>query len=386
MNIYSKKQKLKLGLFILAVFMGTGIVWYSGNLVQKLAEREHNRIEIWAESVKELTEIDLDVQISPTLYKILGENTTIPVMLVDDNGTITDYRNISKRALKDSASLYRELNEMKNRHKPIIIEYSLNKKNYVYYKDSVLLSNLFYYPYIQFIVVAFFIMISYLAFSSSRKAEENQLWASMSRETAHQLGTPISSLVAWIEMLKLKGADQNLTEEVQKDVKRLETITERFSGIGSTPVLVKNNIYEVLSNAVSYLKARTSGKIEYVLNFSEHEELIIPLNESLFEWVIENMCKNAIDAMQGKGKISITVYDKKERLTIDIKDTGKGIPKSQYKTVFKPGFTTKKRGWGLGLSLVKRIIESYHSGKVFVKSSEINKGTTFRIMLNKDKV
>ncbi len=386
MNIYSKKQKLKLGLFILAVFMGTGIVWYSGNLVQKLAEREHNRIEIWAESVKELTEIDLDVQISPTLYKILGENTTIPVMLVDDNGTITDYRNISKRALKDSASLYRELNEMKNRHKPIIIEYSLNKKNYVYYKDSVLLSNLFYYPYIQFIVVAFFIMISYLAFSSSRKAEENQLWASMSRETAHQLGTPISSLVAWIEMLKLKGADPNLTEEVQKDVKRLETITERFSGIGSTPVLVKNNIYEVLSNAVSYLKARTSGKIEYVLNFSEHEELIIPLNESLFEWVIENMCKNAIDAMQGKGKISITVYDKKERLTIDIKDTGKGIPKSQYKTVFKPGFTTKKRGWGLGLSLVKRIIESYHSGKVFVKSSEINKGTTFRIMLNKDKV
>jgi hypothetical protein len=383
MNIYSKKQKYKLGLFIIAVFIGIGIVWYSGNLVQKLSVRERNRIEIWAESVKELTEIDLDVQISPTLYKILEENTTIPVMLVDDNGAIIDYRNLSKKAQKDSTALYNELDEMKKKHEPIIIEYSLNKKNYVYYKDSILLTNLFYYPYIQFIVVAFFIVISYLAFSNSRKAEENQLWASMSRETAHQLGTPISSLVAWIEMLKLKDTDPKLTEEVQKDVKRLETITDRFSGIGSTPVLVKNNIYDVLMNAISYLKVRTSSKIEYVLHFSENEETLIPVNESLFEWVIENMCKNAIDAMQGKGKITISVFDKKDRLFIDIQDTGKGIPKTLQKTVFKPGYTTKKRGWGLGLSLVKRIIESYHSGKVFVKSSEVNKGTTFRIVLNK---
>jgi hypothetical protein len=360
MNIYSKKQKYKLGLFIIAVFIGIGIVWYSGNLVQKLSVRERNRIEIWAESVKELTEIDLDVQISPTLYKILEENTTIPVMLVDDNGAIIDYRNLSKKAQKDSTALYNELDEMKKKHEPIIIEYSLNKKNYVYYKDSILLTNLFYYPYIQFIVVAFFIVISYLAFSNSRKAEENQLWASMSRETAHQLGTPISSLVAWIEMLKLKDTDPKLTEEVQKDVKRLETITDRFSGIGSTPVLVKNNIYDVLMNAISYLKVRTSSKIEYVLHFSENEETLIPVNESLFEWVIENMCKNAIDAMQGKGKITISVFDKKDRLFIDIQDTGKGIPKTLQKTVFKPGYTTKKRGWGLGLSLVKRIIESYH--------------------------
>jgi signal transduction histidine kinase len=272
---------------------------------------------------------------------------------------------------------------MKAEHVPFVIEYSRGRKNYVYYKDSVLLTNLFYYPYIQFIVVAFFIAISYLAFSSSRKAEENQLWAGMSRETAHQLGTPISSLVAWIDMLKLKGADEKLTEEVRKDVRRLETITERFSGIGSTPVLVKSNIYEILTNAVSYIKFRTSGKIEYVLNYPENAELLIPVNESLFEWVIENLCKNAIDAMQGKGKITISVLEKKDRLFIDIQDTGKGIPISQYKTVFKPGFTTKKRGWGLGLSLVKRIIESYHAGKVFVKTSEVNKGTTFRIVLNK---
>ncbi len=383
MNIYSKKQKLKFGLFIVAVIIGAGIVLYSGNLVEQLAERERNRIEIWAESVKELTELDLDVQISPTLYKILGENTTIPVMLTDDEGRIIDYRNISDKALNDSISLYSELESMKKEHVPIVIEYSLGRKNFVYYKDSVLLTNLFYYPYIQFIVVAFFIVISYLAFSSSRKAEENQLWASLSRETAHQLGTPISSLVAWIEMLKLKGADEKLTEEVRKDVRRLETITERFSGIGSTPVLVKSNIYEVLTNSVAYIKFRTSGKIEYMLNFTDEETLMIPVNESLFEWVIENMCKNAIDAMQGKGKITISVLEKKDRLYIDIQDTGKGIPISQYQTVFKPGFTTKKRGWGLGLSLVKRIIESYHAGKVFVKTSEINKGTTFRIVLNK---
>jgi len=383
MNIYSKKQKLKLGLFILAVMIGVGIILYSGNLVSKIAEQERGRIEIWAESVKELSEIDLDLQVSPTINKILVDNKTIPVMLLDNNEKIIDYRNITDRHSKDSVSLYRELEVMKEQHDPIIIEYTAGYNNYVYYKDSKLLTNLFYYPYIQIIVVMFFIAVSYLAFSSSRRAEENQLWAGMSKETAHQLGTPISSLVAWIELLKLKESDQNLIIEVQKDVKRLETITERFSGIGSTPVLVKQNLYDVISNSVSYLQSRTSGKVKYVLNYKKNSELLVPLNESLFEWVIENMCKNAIDAMQGKGDIKISVTEKKEKVFIDIQDSGKGIQKSQQKTIFKPGFTTKKRGWGLGLSLVKRIIETYHSGKIFVKSSELNKGTTFRISLKK---
>lgn len=383
MNIYSKKQKLKLSILILAIIIGVGIILYSGNLASKIAEQERGRIEIWAELIKELSEIDLDKQISPTLYKRLEDNKTIPVMLTDDYEIIISHRNLKERITKDSVHLYRELAKMKEQHDPIIIEYTAGHKNYVYYEDSVLLTNLFYYPFIQILVVTFFIGISYWAFSSSRKAEENQLWAGMSKETAHQLATPISSLVAWIELLKLKENDPELIEEVQKDVTRLETITERFSGIGSTPVLVKNNLYEVLNNAVSYLQSRTSRKIEYILNYNKSGELLIPLNESLFEWVVENMCKNAIDAMQGKGKIIISVTEKKDRILIDIQDTGKGISKSNYKTVFKPGYTTKKRGWGLGLSLVKRIIESYHSGKIFVKTSDINKGTTFRIHLKR---
>ncbi len=383
MNIYSKKQKLKLSILILAIIIGVGIVLYSGNLASKIAEQERGRIEIWAELIKELSEIDLDKQISPTLYKRLEDNKTIPVMLTDDYENIISHRNLKDRIMKDSVLLYRELERMKEQHDPIIIEYTAGHKNYVYYKDSVLLTNLLYYPFIQILVVSFFIGISYWAFSSSRKAEENQLWAGMSKETAHQLATPISSLVAWIELLKLKENDPELIEEVQKDVTRLETITERFSGIGSTPVLVKSNLYEILTNAVSYLQSRTSRKIEYILNYNKSGELLIPLNESLFEWVVENMCKNAIDAMQGKGKVIISVTEKKDRIFIDIQDTGKGISKSNYKTVFKPGYTTKKRGWGLGLSLVKRIIESYHSGRIFVKTSDINKGTTFRIHLKR---
>ncbi len=272
---------------------------------------------------------------------------------------------------------------MQKQNEPIVIEYLEGLKNYVYYEDSAVLTNLFYYPYIQILVVAFFIAISYFAFSTSKKAEENQLWAGMSKETAHQLGTPISSLMAWIELLKLKNEDKQLIDEVSKDVKRLETITERFSGIGSVPVLMHHNLIDIVTNSVSYLQSRTSKKVDYILNFDKAGEILIPLNKSLFEWVIENMCKNAIDAMKGKGKIIISLEEKKDRVFIDIQDSGKGIPKSQYKTVFKPGYTTKKRGWGLGLSLVHRIIESYHNGKIYIKNSEIDKGTTFRINLKR---
>jgi len=383
MNIYSRKQRLKTGIFFLAVILGVGILLYTGNLVKKIAEQERNRIEIWAESMRELTGMNLNEAVSPTLYKIWSDNKTIPVMLIDDNNKIIDSRNLNPKRATDTVYLYKELEKMEKQHRPIIIEYAKGQKNYVYYKDSILLTTLMYYPYIQFFIVAFFIGIAYWAFSSSRKAEENQLWAGLSKETAHQLGTPISSLVAWIELLKLKNEDPKLINEVQKDIIRLETITERFSGIGSEPVLIHINLYEVIINSVSYLQARTSKNVEYILNFDKSAEMLIPLNESLFEWVIENMCKNAVDAMQGKGKIIISIEDKKEKVHIDIKDFGKGIAKSQYKTIFKPGYTTKKRGWGLGLSLVKRIIEIYHSGKIFVKNSEIGKGTTFRIVLNK---
>ncbi|NPA68612.1 MAG: HAMP domain-containing histidine kinase [Chlorobi bacterium] len=383
MNTYSRKQRLKFGLFVLAVLLGVGMILYTDDLVNKISEQERNRIEVWAESVRELTRMNLDEQVSPTLYKILGENKTIPVILVDENDNIISYRNIKTGNKKDSSYLRKQLEIMKQQHEPITIKYDEGHRNYVYYKDSVLLVQLLYYPYIQIIIVSFFVAVAYWAFSSSRKAEENQLWAGLSKETAHQLGTPISSLVAWIEILKLKNEDSKLIEEVQKDVKRLETITERFSGIGSAPVLVRSNLYKVLTDSVSYLQARTSKHVKYILNFDKNGELLIPLNTSLFEWVIENMCKNAVDAMQGRGKIIISVEEKKDKVYIDIKDFGKGMPKSMFKAVFKPGFTTKKRGWGLGLSLVKRIIESYHSGKIFVKHSEPDKGTVFRIVLNK---
>jgi len=383
MSIYSRNQKIKLGLFVLAIIIGVGIILYSSHLAKKIAEQERTKIQTWADALKETTETPLEEEISKTLYKITLENKTIPVILLDDSINIIGSRNINKKRAANTTYLQKKLQTMKQQHQPIVIEYDAGHKNYVFYEDSKLLTQLVYYPYILIIVFSFFIGLAYFGFSSSRRAEEDRLWAGMSKETAHQLGTPISSLVAWVELLKMKGMDKNLIEEVNKDIKRLEKITERFSGIGSTPVLVKDNLFKILTNSVSYLKSRTSKKVEYILNFDKNAELLIPINESLFEWLIENMCKNAIDAMKGKGKITISVIEKKDRVLIDIQDTGKGIPKAQYKTVFKPGFTTKKRGWGLGLSLAKRIIETYHSGRIFVKNSEIGKETTFRIVLNK---
>ena len=383
MSIYSRNQKFKLGLFILAIIIGVGIILYSSNLAKKIAVQERTKIQTWADALQETTETPLDEEISKTLYKITLENKTIPVILLDDSLNIIGYRNIKEKKAQDTTYLQKRLQIMKEQHQPIVIEYDAGHKNYVFYEDSALLTNLVYYPYILIIVFSFFIALSYFGFSSSRRAEEDRLWAGMSKETAHQLGTPISSLVAWVELLRMKNMDANLIDEVYKDIQRLEKITERFSGIGSTPVLLKDNLFRILTNSVSYLQSRTSKKVEYILNYDKKGELLIPINEALFEWLIENMCKNAIDAMQGKGKIIISVLEKKDKVLIDIQDTGKGIPKAQYKTVFKPGFTTKKRGWGLGLSLAKRIIETYHSGRIFVKNSEIGKGTTFRIVLNR---
>jgi len=272
---------------------------------------------------------------------------------------------------------------MKAHCKPIKIILSDKLTQYVYYEDSIILTQLTYYPYIQLAVIFLFILVAYIAFSASRRAEQNQVWVGMAKETAHQLGTPISSLMAWIELLKLQKIDKEILVEVTKDIKRLEIVTERFSKIGSDTPLVPVNIVEILNNAINYMQSRTSSKIKFIRNFSDFNELMVPLNPALFEWVIENLCKNAIDAMEGSGTIEVSLYDQMQIIFIDFKDTGRGIPKSKYKTVFQPGFTTKKRGWGLGLSLSKRIIEVYHNGKIFVKSSEMNIGTTFRITLKK---
>ena len=272
---------------------------------------------------------------------------------------------------------------MRSKHKPIEIVLMNGEKNYIYYKDSILLTQLFYYPYIQLSVIILFIFVSYFAFSYSRRAEQNQVWLGMSKETAHQLGTPISSLMAWIELMKIKEESNELIHEVDKDVKRLSTITERFSKIGSSPVLTNENIVSALVNSVNYLKTRSPNKVAYNLHFAGDAEIFIPLNIALFEWVIENVCKNAIDAMDGSGSIDIYLSNDIAHVHIDIKDTGKGITKGNFKTIFQPGFTTRQRGWGLGLSLAKRIVEIYHRGKIFVKSSEIGIGTTIRISLKK---
>lgn len=382
MNIYSRKQKFKFSLFIAALIVGVSSILYSNNLVKKLAKEERTKVELWAQAVKEIQETPIDREVSITLSKMLEYNTTIPVILTDGDGKIITNMNFDPFKVKQKKYLQNQLELMKEQNEAIVINFSEDKKNYVYYKESILLSNLFYYPLIQMFVIGLFIGLGYLAFSASRRAEENQVWVGMSKETAHQLGTPLSSLLAWVEMLKMSNDDTNMVQEVEKDVKRLETITERFSKIGSKPKLVETNLIHVLSESVSYLKSRTSERVKYITHFNK-DSILTPMNVALFEWVIENLCKNAIDAMGGTGSIIIETVEKNDSVIIDISDTGKGIPKSKFKTVFKPGFTTKKRGWGLGLSLTKRIVESYHKGKIFIKSSEINKGTCFRIILKK---
>jgi len=378
----SSGRFFKFSLFIAAILIGAISLWYSNNLVVSLQQEERKKVELWAEAMREIEDVDLDGQISLIVFKIMQENNTIPVILVSENGNIT-HANLDSAKSIDPEYIDKQIEIMKEQHMPIYIEYSEGHYDTLYYKDSIILTQLSYYPYIQFGVVSLFILVSFFAFRSSQKAEENQLWVGMSKETAHQLGTPISSLLAWIEMLKMKDEDSALLHEVEKDVKRLETITERFSKIGSTPKLSQADIIETLKNSITYLRNRTSSRVKYLEHYDLTGPQDIPLNVALFDWVIENLCKNAIDAMGGVGQIDLFVSGNSTQIIIDVKDSGKGINKRYFKSVFKPGFTTKKRGWGLGLSLGKRIIEYYHAGKIYVKSSEPGKGTVFRIILKR---
>ncbi len=356
-------------------------MWYTNRLIEVLSKEERKKVKNWAEAQNTMVQSQSLADALNFIMKIVEYNETVPVILTNDKDSIISTLNLNPQKVTDSKYLRKQLNIMKEQHAPIVIEEG-DIKQYLYHKDSIILTQLFYYPFVQLGIIFLFIIVSYLVFSTSRRAEQNQVWVGMSKETAHQLGTPISSLIAWVELLKLKEKDQTLVTEVEKDVKRLETITERFSKIGSTPVMKPTNINEVLINSVNYLKTRTSNKVKFELNLDD-EENIVPINTALFEWVIENLCKNAIDAMNGNGIIEIKTTDYLQVIYIDISDTGKGLPKSKYKTIFHPGYTTKKRGWGLGLSLTKRIIEQYHKGKIFVKQSEQGIGTIFRIVLHK---
>jgi len=351
-----------------------------------MALEERKNVELWAEATQKLASSDINSNLDITfLVDIINRNTNIPIIIADSLGRIGegDSRNISFTEENKERVLSRELLKMKEQNAPIKISVSETETQYLYYHDSVLLENLKYYPVVQFAVIFLFILVAYLAFSSSRNAEQNQVWVGMSKETAHQLGTPISSLMAWVELLKMQNIDENLIQEFEKDTQRLQKITERFSKIGSVPELLPTDVAETIRSTVEYLITRSSGKVKFIMDFDQQKKCVAPMNASLFSWVIENLCKNAIDAMNNSGTIQLSMAEKNGQIIIDISDTGKGIAKAYYKTVFQPGFTTKKRGWGLGLSLAKRIVENYHKGKIFLKQSEINKGTTFRIILNK---
>lgn len=383
MNIYSKKQYWKFALLLIATLIGISSLWYTNKLIKELSKEERKKIELWAEGMKHMANNENPDADLSFVFEVIRNNETVPVILADEKDNIIYSRNIDSTKTNDKAYMRHQLETMKKQNEPIEIIISNNIKQYIYYKDSLILTQLFYYPFIQLAVIFIFILVAYFAFSASRRAEQNQVWVGMSKETAHQLGTPISSLLAWIELLKLKEFDKDIITEVDKDVKRLETITERFSKIGSAPVLKKENLCEALHMSLNYMKSRASARVEFNTNFSQTDEIFVPVNIPLFDWVVENLIKNSIDAMNGEGKIDVEIKDSSQVLYIDVSDSGKGIQKSKYKTIFNPGFTTKKRGWGLGLSLSKRIIEQYHDGKIFVKNSEPNKGTTIRIVLKK---
>lgn len=367
----------------MAILIGVTSLWYTNSLVKKLSEQEKKNVELWAGAVRQLSEVSVEAGDVSFALDVLRSNNTIPMILTDADGNINSYRNLDSIKSLNEGWLKEQIVVMRSEKEPIEIVFGKHQdRNYVYYRDSLLLRQLRYYPYFQLGVITLFLLVSYLAFSSSRKAEQNQVWVGMAKETAHQLGTPLSSLMAWVEYLKSKGQDDHLPE-IEKDIARLNTITERFSKIGSAPSLRKESVTDMISNSVSYIRSRTSERVRFTVKSNVSHDIFAPLNIPLFEWVLENLFKNAIDAMSGEGDITIHLTDQQQFVYIDISDTGKGIPKSKFKTVFKPGYTSKSRGWGLGLSLSKRIVEEYHDGHIFVKSSDPGKGTTFRIVLPK---
>ncbi len=415
MNIYSKKQRWKLALSLLAILICVASVFVTNKLVKELKSEETKKIEIWAQATKQLVNSSSQGDFSLAI-KVVSENRNIPVILVDECDSILETRNIKyfsksdSLVLADYENIRYDINPIKkdsittikaqkllNQYKLFLRE-TLNKmresgddpieinfigdKQWIYYADSELLNNLRYYPIYQLLFIFIFVFIGYMVFSSARKSEQNQVWAGMAKETAHQIATPLSSLMAWNELIK-DDKNEDMVFEMKKDLDRLETIADRFSKIGSKPKLEKHEIVSVVDKSVKYLKSRLSENTEFVLENSERE-LYANINKTLLEWVIENICKNAVDAMQGKGKIDISVSQNNSTIQIIIKDSGKGIDKELISDIFKPGVTTKTRGWGLGLSLSKRIIEDYHKGKLFLLDSNPNDGTSFAIFLPKE--
>lgn len=380
-------RQIKIFLVVAAILIAVASLLVSRSLTHDLAEQEKSKMQVWAEAMKSLSAADENTDLSLVL-KVLDENHTIPVVVLNNEGVVTEYRNIEIKArnAKDSIAFVTSYGQqMKASGQVIRISLSKNHHDYidVCYDDSLMLKRIAVYPYVQLGVVLLFVIVAIFALLTSKRAEQNKVWVGLSKETAHQLGTPISSLMAWSTILKETYPDDELLPEMDKDVKRLQLIADRFSKIGSIPEPVPSCLNDVLIHVVDYMDRRTSKKIEMKTELP-NEDVIINMNASLFEWVIENLCKNAVDAMGGKlGSITLRLEETDKRAIVEVSDTGKGIKKKDISNVFRPGFTTKKRGWGLGLSLAKRIVEEYHHGKIYVKSSEVGKGTTFRIELRK---
>ena len=381
-------RQTKIYLVIAAIVIAVVSLLVSHFLVRDLSKEERHKMETWAAALNALNNADENTDMSLVL-NVIQSNNTIPVIVMDAEGRVTDYRNIDMDAKTATDSdvfvqqygkrMYHDGNFIKIRLGDSL---KINDYQLVCYDESTMLKRLAQYPYWQLGIVMIFVVVAIFALLASKRAEQNKVWVGLSKETAHQLGTPISSLMAWVEILKENYPEDKLIPEMDKDVKRLELIAERFSKIGSLPEPVEASMNEVLSHVVGYMNLRTSKKVEIVSHLPE-KEVIVKMNPQLFEWVIENLCKNAVDAMEGSGRIDLTLTDKDDRVVIEVHDNGKGIRKKDIKNVFTPGFTTKKRGWGLGLSLAKRIVEEYHRGRIFVKDSEVGVGTTFRIELEK---
>lgn len=381
-------RQVKILLVLAAIFIAVASLLISHSLIRDLAQQERSKMEVWAEAMRTLSEADDSADLSLVL-KVLDENNTIPVVVLGKDGMVTEYRNVKISASNKSDSVKyvnKVAQQMKAAGQVIRIPLANNHNDYieVCYDESLMLRRIAIYPYIQLGVVMLFVVVAIFALLTSKRAEQNKVWVGLSKETAHQLGTPISSLMAWLAILKETYPNDKLLPELDKDVQRLQLVADRFSKIGSIPEPIPASMNEVLDHVVDYMDRRTSKKIQMIADLPD-EDIIIKMNASLFEWVIENLCKNAVDAMGGEcGQIVLHLEQLENKVVVEISDTGKGIKKKNIKNVFRPGFTTKQRGWGLGLSLAKRIVEDYHHGKIFVKSSELGKGTTFRIELKKD--
>lgn len=391
MNPYQKKRRWKVFLLVFAIVIGTASVFYSDFFVKKMEREEAAQFQLWVKVAEQRMRMYDNEQLTG-VFETIKKNNKMDVIITKQDGSIylwdgldstkTLYPSDEIRQL-DSAYFNRQLRKMKGQHKPALMTGVEGEKLIAYYKDSFILTQLRFFPYIQLGVIGLFLLTAYVAFSSARRAEQDQVWVGMAKETAHQLGTPISSLMAWVELIKSRfdAEDDPLVAEMENDIHRLEIITDRFSKIGSKPILEDHVVYLVVQNFVNYFKVRTSDKIKFEITGDNQVRAMLSI--PLFDWVIENLLKNAANAIENEGSIVINIIENlvKEEVFIDVTDTGKGIPRSKFDTVFQPGYTTRKRGWGLGLSLTKRIVENYHSGQIFVKDSELGKGTTFRIIL-----